>query len=320
MSTNNLTYFLVPENNAPEIRLETTQPYRIGRSPSNNILLTDNAISREHAKLQFSGEAFVLEDLGSTNGTKVNGKIISLADLSNADILTFGKLNFTFTVKGDNQKEDKTLSPEDTRALEEDLSKIIADMANSSLKDQLMAFQNKLKEKKRNMLELAYGDSLTGLFNRRYFDKILANEIKRSIRYGRSLTLIMVDIDHFKKFNDTYGHQKGDSVLRTVGTILKENSRSSDIVCRYGGEEMAILLPEQNLEHGLVTAEKLRKKLVVEAREIEEVDITASFGVSSTGGHRITGEQLIQISDKALYQAKKDGRNCVKALRINNGS
>jgi diguanylate cyclase (GGDEF)-like protein len=143
---------------------------------------------------------------------------------------------------------------------------------------------------------------------------MLSTELKRAIRYKKVLILIMVDIDHFKKFNDTFGHQKGDSVLRTVGTILKENSRSSDIVCRYGGEEMAIILPEQDMNQGITTAEKLRKKLESEAYEIEGVNITASFGVGSTGVETKTIEELIKKSDEALYLAKKSGRNCTKAI------
>lgn len=316
MNKNDFVYYLVPENNSPEIQLFPNQVYRIGRSPHNYILLTDNTVSREHAKLEFSGNAFVLEDLGSTNGTKINEGIISTASIENLDMLTFGKVSFIYKIKELSSKGEKTLTPEDTMAMEEDLQNIIQKLENSPLKDQLMTFQDKLNIRKKYLMQLAYGDSLTGLYNRRYFDKILATEIKRAYRYRRVLTMIMVDIDHFKKFNDTFGHQKGDSVLRTVGALLKENSRSSDIVCRYGGEEIAILLPEQDIKQGFATAEKLRIILAVEAKEIEDVEITASFGVSSTGGKAITGEQLIEKSDEALYFAKKSGRNCTKALKV----
>jgi len=307
-----LIYYLVPESNTPEIQLFPNEKYLIGRSPQSNILLTDKAISREHAKLEYSNSTFILEDLGSTNGTKVNDSEISIITLESMDKLTFGRISFTFKIKKLSKNVRTTLTSDDTRVLEEDLEMIIDGLNKSTLKNQLTAFQNKMNKKRKDLITLAYGDELTGLYNRRYFDKELETEIKRAVRYNRPLTMIMVDIDKFKVFNDTYGHQKGDSVLRTVGTILKENSRSSDIVCRYGGEEIAILLPEQNTEQGLIAADKLRLILTREAKEIEGVEITASFGVATTGKEINSGELLIKKSDDALYKAKKSGRNCVK--------
>lgn len=310
----NLAYFLIPETNAPEIQLHPNEIYLIGRSPQSNILLTDSAVSREHAKLQFSDGSFILEDLGSTNGTRINNRLSERSKLSELDKLTFGRISFIFKIRTISSDRNKSLTIGDTKELDEELEKILRNMDSSPLKNQLLAFQSKFNKKKKDLIGLAYGDELTGLYNRRYFDKILDTEMRRSIRYKRTLTLIMVDIDHFKKFNDTYGHQKGDSVLRTVGAIMKENCRSSDIVCRYGGEEMVILLPEQDIGHGLKTAEKLRKKLAVEAKEIEGVEITASFGVSCTDEVTKTGVQLIRKSDKALYLAKESGRNCTKSF------
>lgn len=310
MSRNNLVFYLSPETNAPEIQLFPQEIYLLGRSPHCNILLSDQAVSREHAKLSFSGETFVLEDLKSTNGVKVNGIPVSDSRLETMDIITLGRISFTYKIKEILPDGKKTLTPDDTKILDKDLDQIINQMESSPIKDKLLAFQNTFNQKKKDLIGLAYGDELTGLFNRRYFDRELETEIRRAVRYSRPLTLIMVDIDHFKKFNDTYGHQKGDSVLRTVGTILKENSRSSDIVCRYGGEEIAILLPEQDREQGVLTAEKLRTILAGVAKEIEDVEITASFGVGTTGENVKTGEELISVSDAALYRAKKSGRNC----------
>ena len=310
----NLAYFLIPETNAPEIQIHPNEIYLIGRSPLSNILLSDSAVSREHAKLEFSNGSFILEDLGSSNGTRINDRSSDKSQLSELDKITFGRISFIFKIREFSPKGHKSLTTGDTKELDEDLKKILENMDSSPLKIQLIAFQSKFNKKKKNLIGLAYGDELTGLYNRRYFDKILETEMRRSLRYNRTLTLIMIDIDHFKKFNDTYGHQKGDSVLRTVGAIMKENCRSSDIVCRYGGEEMVILLPEQNISHGLETAEKLRIKLAVEAKEIEGVEITASFGVSSTDEETKTGVQLIRYSDKALYLAKESGRNCTKSF------
>lgn len=310
MSKNNLVYYLTPESNAPEIQLFTNEVYLMGRSPHCNILLSDSAVSREHAKLFFRDGAFVIEDLNSTNGSKVNSIPVEESILDSLDTLKLGRISFTFKVKEVSQGGKTTLTPDDTKILDKDLDQIIEGMENSPAKEKLLAFQSTFNKKKKDLIGLAYGDELTGLYNRRYFDRELEIEIRRSVRYNRPLTLIMVDIDHFKKFNDTYGHQKGDSVLRTVGTILKENSRSSDIVCRYGGEEITILLPEQDIKQGIIAAEKLRIVLAREAKEIENVEITASFGVGTTGAGIKTGEELISKSDEALYKAKKSGRNC----------
>lgn len=307
-----LTYFLAPESNAPEIPLQPGKEYLIGRSPACTILLSDGAVSREHARLVFESTGFVLKDLGSTNGTKVNGETMESQVLESLDRLTFGRIGFTYKIRRKTAAGNITLSPSDTALLDSELQDIIDSLDEPAIQQQLRNFREKFSRARKNLINLAYNDDLTGLYNRRFFDRTLENELRRSIRYSRPLTMIMVDIDHFKLFNDKYGHQKGDSVLRTVGTILRENCRSSDIVCRYGGEEMAVILPEQDLTHGENTAEKLRKLLAVEAKEIEGVEITASFGVSTLGNKDDTVEFLIRRSDQALYEAKEAGRNCTR--------
>ncbi len=309
-----LTYYLIPHSNAPDIQLNPGSIYCVGRSPENNILLADPMVSRKHARIEFAEGSFFIEDTGSTNGTKINGENITRTPLKTMDEISFGKVTFTFKVKELTGSGERTLTPEATVSLEKDLDEIIQKIEKTQIRNQLISFKKKLNSRKKQLVELAYGDALTGLYNRRYFDKVLSSEIRRSIRYKRVLSMIMVDIDHFKKFNDTYGHQKGDSVLRTVGTILKENSRSSDIVCRYGGEEIAVILPEQTIKQGIETAEKLREILASEAKEIEGVEITASFGVSSTGGDQCSEKELISRCDQALYLAKKSGRNCTKSI------
>jgi len=110
--------------------------------------------------------------------------------------------------------------------------------------------------------ELAYTDGLTGIFNRRYFDQRLQREVLRARRYDRCLSVLMVDIDHFKKYNDSLGHLMGDEVLRKVAKILEENLRRADVVCRYGGEEFVVILPEIDLEHATYVAEKLRQTVL----------------------------------------------------------
>ena len=309
MNSTSLSYYLVPDSNSPEIPLRPETKYLIGRSPSCSILLSDAAVSREHASLVWEGSSFTLKDLESTNGTRINEESIKIQSLVSLDRITFGRISFTFKIRKKTSSGFMTLTPGDTALLDEELDAIIGKTDQPELKKQLILFREKFSKAKKGLMNLAYNDDLTGLYNRRYFDKMLETEMRRTIRYNRPLTLIMGDIDHFKQFNDQYGHQKGDSVLRTVATILKENCRSSDMVCRYGGEEMAVILPEQHGGQGFDTAEKLRIAVEKHAEEIEGLSVTLSFGVSSTG-ERVKGtEELIKQSDSALYEAKKRGRN-----------
>ncbi|MCG3204495.1 MAG: hypothetical protein KCHDKBKB_01210 [Elusimicrobia bacterium] len=159
-------------------------------------------------------------------------------------------------------------------------------------------------------------DALTGLFNMRYFRLQMAEEFSRSQRYGRPLTLLMIDVDHFKAYNDRNGHPAGDIVLKEVSRIFIRNVRGTDIVARYGGEEFVVLLPETPLEAGVSVAEKIRRAVEEHyfpfASSQGGQKITVSIGVASYPDIHVTSDQdLIESSDKALYSAKKDGRNRV---------
>ncbi|MEW6492886.1 MAG: diguanylate cyclase [Cyanobacteriota bacterium] len=157
-------------------------------------------------------------------------------------------------------------------------------------------------------------DALTGLFNRRYMEESFKREIHRAHRQEQSLGVIVIDIDHFKQFNDTFGHEAGDAVLREVGHFLRTNIRSSDIACRYGGEEFLLILPEASLEATRQRAEQLRegvKKLMVQYRHQTLGAIAISVGVACFPEQGLTGEAVILAADMALYQAKGTGRDRV---------
>jgi diguanylate cyclase (GGDEF)-like protein len=162
---------------------------------------------------------------------------------------------------------------------------------------------------------MAFRDQLTGLFNRRFFDIKLGEEIDRAARYNRDLSLIMCDIDHFKKYNDEFGHLKGDDVLKTVAELLKGSCRSSDTAARYGGEEMAVILPETHGEKAMFVAEKARLLIEKQAQEVAGKPVTVSCGVAYFKKNIGTAMELIAAADKALYKAKESGRNrCVMDL------
>jgi diguanylate cyclase (GGDEF)-like protein len=172
-------------------------------------------------------------------------------------------------------------------------------------------------ERKRLRSE-SQSDSLTGLFNMRYFRMQLVEEFSRSQRYSRPLTLLMIDVDNFKAYNDRNGHPAGDIVLKEVSRILIRNVRGTDIVARYGGEEFVVLLPETPLDAGMSVAEKIRKAVEEHyfpfAGSKTGERLTVSVGVASYPDVRITSDQdLVEASDKALYAAKRAGRNRVCA-------
>jgi diguanylate cyclase (GGDEF)-like protein len=157
-------------------------------------------------------------------------------------------------------------------------------------------------------------DPLTGLYNRRFLEETLDRELARLERKNLPLSLIMIDVDHFKTFNDTFGHEAGDAVLRDLGGILQRYVRGSDIACRYGGEEFTIVLPEASLEIGRQRAEMLREavrelRLVHDGKSLGAV--TLSLGVACFPEHGRRRDHLLQVADQALYEAKDAGRNCV---------
>ena len=159
--------------------------------------------------------------------------------------------------------------------------------------------------------QLAYVDGLTGIFNRRYFELRMREEIERAQRYQGSLSIIMIDIDEFKRLNDEFGHLLGDEVLRQVSNIFSQHLRKVDVACRYGGEEFVILAPETTGEAAFALADKLRR--VVEAWPFPGVPrpVTISAGVAGFPQHGLTRDDLVKAADAALYAAKQAGRNRV---------
>lgn len=158
-------------------------------------------------------------------------------------------------------------------------------------------------------------DPLTGLYNKRYFKQSLPHEIARAQRYCKPMTLMMIDIDHFKQLNDIYGHPKGDQVLSTLGSTLHESLRGTDFSFRYGGEEFAVILPETRIEHSFTVAEHLRSTL--HERMSQQLNlcgqgkVTASIGLAAFPHDGATSEILLKHADHCLYKAKHQGRNRV---------
>ena len=162
-------------------------------------------------------------------------------------------------------------------------------------------------------------DSLTGLFNRHFMEIALEREIRRSARQGSPVAILMFDIDHFKQFNDTFGHEAGDTVLRELGEALLQSVRNEDILCRFGGEEFVAIMPDASLESALERAEGLRRmvsEMKVRHRGESLCEITMSIGVSVYPQHADSVEEIMRAADRALYEAKHQGRNRVVPAEI----
>ncbi|MGE5311826.1 MAG: diguanylate cyclase [Nitrospirota bacterium] len=170
-----------------------------------------------------------------------------------------------------------------------------------------------LRERNRELHELSITDSLTGLYNRKHLMEVLTKEVTRAERYQRPLTLLMIDVDHFKLYNDTCGHLAGDEVLRNIAGIFRASSRESDCVGRYGGEEFLIILPETLADDAGRIADRIRSRLAEQdfAAGSQTVKITISGGIATFPGNGRSPESLLKSADAALYQAKNRGRNRV---------
>jgi len=248
----------------------------IGRSRRADIRLTDDGVSRFHAAIRHDGQRLIIEDRGSRNGTFVNGvKVDGRAGLADGDKIQVGRTTI--------------------------LKFTYHDALDESFHEQ--------------MYESALRDGLTKLFNKRYFHDRLDGELRFAMRHGTALSLLLLDVDHFKKVNDERGHLVGDAVLAAVGEVLMAAVRNEDVVARFGGEEFAIIGRSTDHKQALVLGERLRKTIESRAIDVEDgapVKITVSVGIAAyPDTDAKQPEQLIEAADKALYQAKSSGRNRV---------
>ncbi|HBA88828.1 MAG TPA: diguanylate cyclase response regulator [Geobacter sp.] len=186
---------------------------------------------------------------------------------------------------------------------------------NRELLEQLTRANEELQEANAALKELAVRDGLTSLYNHRYFQEALALEVARSKRYGKHCSLVFMDVDNFKKYNDTHGHPQGDLLLQTLAQILMSHLRVSDLAARYGGEEFVLLLPETAKDAALGIAEGLRQKVEEHpfaGRETQPLGkVTISIGVAGFPGDGAEAAELLCCADQLLYRAKHGGKNMV---------
>jgi two-component system cell cycle response regulator len=245
----------------------------IGRGPNNDVVVRSDAVSRQHAQLERRGPDFVVSDLGSTNGTFINNERKRPSG---------SRLN-----RGDQIRVGDT---------------VFKYLSGSDIEAQYHAVIG----------HMAVTDGLTNLSNRKHLDTQLAEEIQRAHRHARDLSILMLDIDHFKTINDVHGHLAGDRVIAGLAVLLRQRLRSGDKLGRYGGEEFCAILPETALPSATTMAETLRTMVATHPFPIESqrLTVTVSIGVAALQP-QMQSSDLYRAADEMLYRAKGEGRNRV---------
>jgi diguanylate cyclase (GGDEF)-like protein len=255
-----------------------------------------------------AGKLQVLEDSrAATLGRGLYGVARGIQEPGSVAIVPLVKDGRTLGALVVEAAEPKALTLEEARNLT-----VLAAVVTSSLE---LAWQFAEVDKR------ARTDPLTGLWNRHHFGEELQRTLNEADRYGTAVSLVLVDIDHFKRVNDTWGHEAGDAVIKQVSRILQDGVRSVDICVRYGGEEIALLLAQTDSEHAVEVAERLRARICAQPirHGLADIPVTASFGVATYPETVKVRDQLFPASDKALYIAKHEGRNRVRAKPATRG-
>ncbi len=248
----------------------------IGRSTDSSIPLDDDGVSRQHARLVCTEEGIVtISDLGSTNGTWVEGRQVRFHTLEDGERIQIGGANILKYGVGD------------------------------SLEEQFVS----------QLYESATRDGLTGAYNKRFFLERLREELAWHLRHEQPLSLIMLDIDHFKQVNDTWGHAIGDFILKHLSLFCMRHCRTEDVFARFGGEEFVLILRQTSTMSAVVMAERIRETVESLAFEypgkdgVQKIKVTISGGIAEIGKDIDTPTALIEKADAYLYEAKRSGRN-----------
>jgi two-component system, cell cycle response regulator len=247
----------------------------IGRSSKSDICVDQESVSRDHALITSTAKGVLIKDRGSTNGTFVNDMAVEVG-------------------------KDHELRNGDLVKIGRTIFKYIAGgNIEAAYHDEIY--------------RLTTMDGLTQIHNRRYFDEQIDRELSRSRRYDRVLSLVLMDIDHFKQINDQHGHLAGDYVLKHLASAVRTRIRREDVFARYGGEEFAVILPEIDLKGARLFAEKVRHVVAKQHFTFDNqvIPVTVSAGVATLKPAHREASDLVRVADEKLYEAKMNGRNRV---------
>ena len=247
-------------------------PFTVGRHPTNQLRIDEDSISRFHSRIVRVDDEYVVEDMGSRNGTFIGGKRVTRGKLEHDSWLQFGpRVSFRFSLT--DVREEKLL---------------------------------------RKLYESSTRDALTGAYNRLHFEERLRAEVAYAIRHKSQASLVIIDLDHFKRVNDTHGHPAGDAVLKTASEACMRALRTEDVFARFGGEEFGVVLRNIELKGATRLGDRLRQAVSDEVVEHEgkQIKVTLSAGAASLACcQNPSAEELISIADRRLYIAKQQGRN-----------
>jgi diguanylate cyclase (GGDEF)-like protein len=287
----------------------------IGRSKECDFVIDGKDVSRTHARIYSKNRKFYIEDLGSTNGTLVNSKKIGTVLLQHGDEIKIGSCTIIFD---DGRGIDGIFDDTMVQAPGEETMSIVAHyetlkrkIRDPEVADELNKFFDHVDKSRKEHKDEATKDRLTDLFNRRFFDRKLDEVFDRSNKDMTPLSLLFIDIDHFKRVNDTCGHDKGDVVLRGVAQLIRAACRRDDVVARYGGEEFVVLFPKMSAGDAAQVADSIRRIIEEKSPRILGMKVTVSIGAATYPGSATDPGELIRNADRALYRAKSLGRNCV---------
>lgn len=287
----------------------------IGRSDDAEIMISSKEVSRHHAAIEFDGTICIIQDLDSTNGTLVNGRPIKKHTLHAGDEITIG--DFLLVVDDGSGSVNYPEATEVgrkggmTEIIENKFMSLRDKVKDKDLAEEFRQIEQVVKKSRKQLSSMAHADKLTGLFNRQYFDKHSRAEFESAKSSKRPLAILFIDIDHFKNVNDTHGHKVGDDALRAVAQLIRLSCRKSDIVARYGGEEIVVILPSSTSGDAEVVAKDINSIIAMQTPRILSFKITVSVGVAAFPEHGDNLKQVLEHADQALYAAKRAGRDRV---------
>jgi two-component system, cell cycle response regulator len=264
----------IDATNSGQVHTLAGSVFSLGRHPDNAVCIDDQGLSRYHAKITMHSDRHWIEDLNSSNGTYLNGRRVTSCELANGDTIQLGP-RVSFRFSVASEDEERVL---------------------------------------KQLYEASVRDPMTRVFNRQYFASQIASELSFAVRHRTELSVLLLDIDFFKKVNDTYGHLAGDEILRCVARELEAQLRTEDLLARYGGEEFIVLLRGISLIDAARAGERLRaavQRLRVEFQS-QHIPVTISVGCASLQSKALAhADELVAIADARLYAAKRAGRNRV---------